>query len=144
MYQDKIKLPAMFWVIAVFALLWNALGLIAYLSDMFISSEAIAAMEPDMQRLHTESPIYQKIVYGLAVFSGVLGSIGLLLRKSWAVQVFALSLVCVILQLIISIAATNAFEILGLNALILPSVVILIAAFLFWHSRNAHRSGQIA
>ncbi len=143
MNQNTHKLPVMFWVIAVMALLWNLMGLFAYLSDMFISSEALAAMEPAMQRLYEESPIYQKIIYGLAVFSGVLGSVGLLLRKSWAVPVFALSLICVILQLIISLIATDAFEILGLGALILPSVVILIAAFLYWHSRNAQRSGQI-
>jgi len=144
MNQTTHKIPVMYWVIAIIALLWNAMGVFAFVSDMFISSEALAKLEPEVQKLYMESPIYQKIVYGLSVFSGVLGSIGLLLRKSWAVQVFSLSLICVILQLIISLVATNAFEILGVSALILPSVVILIAAFLYWHSRNAAKIGQIA
>jgi len=143
MEQNQTKLPVLFWVIAVIALIWNLMGVAAFLFDMFISEEALAAMDEAKRSLYENSPIFQKIVFGLSVFSGLLGSIGLLMRKSWAVPLFLLSLICVILQLIISVVATDAVKILGATSLIMPSIVILIAAFLYWHSRNAERSGQI-
>ncbi len=133
----------MFWVIAVIAILWNLMGVSAFLMDMMVTPEQLADMDEGMRSLHESSPIYQKIVYGLAVFTGLLGSIALALRKSWAIPIFLVSLICVVLQLIISVAATDALNILGPTALILPSAVILIAAFLYWHSRNAKKSGQI-
>ena len=144
MEQNKTNLPVLFWVIAVIALSWNLMGVAAFLMDMFVSEETLATMDEAKRSLYENSPIYQKIIFGLSVFSGLLGSVGLLLRKSWAVPVFLLSLICVILQLIISVVATDALKILGATSLIMPSVVILIAAFLYWHSRNAERSGQIS
>lgn len=130
-------------MIAVLALLWNLIGVGMYLSDMFISAEDIAVMEPGLQELYLNRSMFQNIVYGLGVVGGLIGSIGLLLRKPMAMLFFLISLVGVILQFAYGIAFTNAHEVLGMTAFIMPAVVILVAAFLFWHSRNCVAHGMI-
>lgn len=40
---DKIKAPTWFWVIAVVALIWNLLGVAAYIMDVTMSAEDIAS-----------------------------------------------------------------------------------------------------
>jgi len=129
------KVPTVFWVIAIMATLWNMMGIFAYLSDMFISPEKLSVMKPAMQELYKNNPIYLKMLYGLGVFGGLLGSVGLLLRKSWAVPFFLISLVSVVLQFATSLLFTNTLNAMGNVSLVLPAFVILIAAFLFGYAR---------
>ena len=143
METTKKQIPKIFWAIAVIALFWNLIGAFIYLSDLFISSEDIAKMEPGMQELYLNSTIFQKVIYGIGVGGGVLGSIGLLLRKPLAVSFFLISLVGVTLQFCYGVLFTNAVEVLGVTSLIMPAFVILIASFLFWYSRNSRAQGLI-
>jgi len=135
MEKNQSAIPKVFWVIAIFALLWNMVGVFMFLSEMFVSFEDIAAMEPEKQELFLDNSLIQKIAYALGVFGGLVGSIGLLLRKSWCIPFFLASLIGVVLQLILGLTMTNALEVLGITGLVLPAVVIMIAAFLFWFSR---------
>ena len=126
--------PMVFMIIAVVAILWNLAGVGAYLSDMFITSEQIAKLKPGLQELYKNTPMVQKILYGFGVFGGLLGSICLLRKKSFACTFFLISLIAVVLQFFGSIFFTDAIELLGYQSLILPSLVILIAAFLFFYA----------
>ncbi len=46
-----------FWVISIFALVWNILGVVTYLMSVTTSPEALAAI-PDAERaLHTDIPL---------------------------------------------------------------------------------------
>lgn len=119
------------------------MGVAAYVSDMLISAEDIAKMEPDMKELYMNNSLIQKVVYGLGVIGGFIGSVGLLLRKPWAILFFLISLIGVIIQFVYGLAFTNAFEILGATSLILPAVIVLAASFLFWYSRRSKAQGLI-
>lgn len=143
--EDKIKkLPIFFWIITVVAILWNLLGVFHYLTEMFISPEQISAMKPEMQELYKNSPIYLKIFFGLGVFGGLLGSVGLIRRKSWAITFLLISLIAVILQFASSVLMTDALEVMGNSALILPAVIILFASFIFWYGRYAKAQGLLS
>lgn len=119
------------------------MGVGAYLSDMFITAEEIAQLEPSLQELYLNRSMFQKVVYGLGVGGGLLGCILLVLKKPLAILFFLLSLIGVILQFVYGLAFTNSYKVLGPFSLILPSVVILVAAFLFWYSRNCKAHGLI-
>jgi len=97
MEKNQSAIPKVFWIIAIIALLWNIMGVVAFLSDMFVSMDDIAAMEPEMQKLFLDNSLIQKIAYALGVFGGLVGSIGLLLRKSWCIPFFLASLIGVVL-----------------------------------------------
>jgi hypothetical protein len=119
------------------------MGVIAYLSDMFITSEEIAQLEPGLQELYLSRSMFQKVVYGLGVGGGLLGSILLILRKNLVIFFFLVSLIGVALQFVYGLAFTNSYDVLGPFSLILPAIVILVAAFLFWYSRNCKAHGLI-
>lgn len=119
------------------------MGVAAYLSDMFKSAEEIAIMEPSMQELYLNRTMFQNVVYGIGVVGGLIGSIALVIRKPLAMFFFFISLVGVILQFVYGLAFTNAYEALGVSSFILPAVVILVAAFLFWYSKACVAKGLI-
>lgn len=139
------KVPTTFWVIAAIAILWNIMGVFAFATDIMMSPETLATLSPEQQELYASNPAWMKIVYGIATITGLLGAIGLIMRKSWASKLFLVSLIAVILQMGYTIFATNAREVLGNNqALMFPIIVILIAAFLWFYARKGERRGWIS
>ncbi|MBN2868591.1 MAG: hypothetical protein JXK08_07965, partial [Flavobacteriaceae bacterium] len=47
------KPPIWFWIVSVIALLWNAMGVMAYLGQAFLTEEALAAMPPEQQEIYS-------------------------------------------------------------------------------------------
>ncbi|SFS34142.1 hypothetical protein [Lutibacter maritimus] len=135
MSNSSTKPTVIFWVISVIALLWNIMGVIAYLSQAYITDEALALLPEAEQAWYNNVPAWVTAAFAIAVFAGTLGSIALLLRKKWAVTLFIMSLVGVVVQSIYSFFIQNYVEITGEKA-IMPTVVILIALFLVWYSNK--------
>ena len=71
MNSKQAKLPIAFWIIAVIGLIWNCMGAYHFLAQVFISPEALAEMEEGMRSLYENVPLYQNVVFGLAVFRDV-------------------------------------------------------------------------
>ena len=133
----KTKAPTSFWVISVIALIWNLMGFAAFLADMFISQEALAAL-PDAERtLYESTPVWLKAVYGVAVIGGSLACIFLLMRKSFAIQLFLISIIAILIQMSYSLFMTNAFEVYGPVGIVMPLLVTGIGIFLLWYARRS-------
>ena len=88
-------------------------------------------------KLLEETPTWLTAVFAIAVWSGVLASIGLLLRKKWSKSVFLISLIAVIIQMGYSSIMTKTVEVYGSAALIMAIVITLIAALLYYFSNYA-------
>ena len=71
-----------YWIIAVLALLWNTLGVIAYLRQAYMSDETLAALPEPNQLYYSNLPAWVTAAFAIAVFGGFLGAIGLLWRKN--------------------------------------------------------------
>lgn len=94
MTNNLNKPSALFWVIAIAALLWNLMGAMAYLADAFMGGvEAISQLPIDQRTLYENRPAWVTASFAIAVWSGLLGSIALLLRKKWAISAFVISLI---------------------------------------------------
>jgi hypothetical protein len=133
-----------FWVFGGAALVWNLIGLVMYISTVTMSPEALARMTEDAQAFFTSTPKWATGAFALAVTGGVLGSLSLLLRKAWAVPLFLLSLVAVVVQNIDAFVLREAFGILGVNAVILPSLVFIVAVLLLVYSRSCKAKGWLS
>ena len=46
---DQAKLPIWFWIVGVVALLWNGIGVLAYLQQALMSAEEFAAL-PELKK----------------------------------------------------------------------------------------------
>jgi len=125
-----------YWVISIIALVWNLIGVMTYLMHVMSKADDVA--------LYTAEPAWVTGAYAIAVFGGTLGCINLLFRQSWAVPVFAVSLVAILLQMGYSVLFTDIVEQAGPSALIMPAVIIAIGAYLLYFAKNAKSRGILA
>jgi hypothetical protein len=134
-----------FWIIAVIALIWNIMGVFAFLGQTFLmNDDARALMTAEQLELIDSTPTWVTVIFAIAVISGLLGCILLLLRKKMAVSLFGLSLITVLIQMGYSWFATTAAEVYGpVQGYVMPLIVIVIAIFLYYYSKGAAQKGWL-
>ncbi|MEO9891149.1 hypothetical protein [Aurantibacter sp.] len=131
----RVKPPLWFWIISVIGLLWNLMGVGAYLADAFMSIEDLEALTQAQRELHEAQPAWVTACYAIAVWAGALGCVFLLMRKKWARPVLLVSLLGVIGQQIYMKFLSNTYEVYGGAAMLLPIMVIIIAVALVFFAR---------
>lgn len=138
MNQTSInKPPFWYWVVSVIALIWNCLGVDGYLGQVYNTERYRSSFTPEQLEIAANSPSWIIRAFAVAVFSGVLASILLLLRKKWATTFWGISLVAVVLQMGYAL-------ITGKHAGVVMVVMIIVFAFLFlWFSKKAEANGWI-
>ena len=143
--KSNAKPPVWFWIVSVIALLWNGWGVNMYLQQAY-NTESYRAMYPDpeMLELANNTPAWATAAYAIAVFAGLLGCVGLLLRKKWAKPIFVLSLLGVFVSMTYHIFMSKAFEVYGTEAVFMPIVVTLIAIFLVWFAKKGIAKGWLS
>lgn len=137
------KVPAWFWIVSGLALLWEAMGCYAYLTQVSMGPEQLAALPAGQRQLFTAMPIWVAAAYGIATWGGLLGAIALLMRRGWAWALFIASLVAVLVQFGWSFLIADAATLVGPSAYPLPIAIIAIAALLVWFSSMSSRHGWI-
>ena len=135
--------PAWFKVVAVVALLWNLLGCVAFFSDLRISPEDLAKLPEAQQALYAARPGWAVAATGTAVLGGVLGCIGLLLRRKWAFPVFVLSLLGIVVQDFGLFVLAKGATLAGPVALVLQAVVLAVGIGLVLLSRKGMARGWL-
>ena len=137
------RVPASFRIVSILGLLWNLVGVTMFFLQTGLAAEEIAAM-PEAQRVVYEAmPSWLAVFYGLSVFAGALGSLGLVLRRRWATPLLAVSLVSVLVQMVAVYALTPAWQASGASGLPMTFVITGIAAFLLWYARRASARGWL-
>lgn len=132
-----------FWIIGVAALVWNLIGLVIYIGQVTMSAEALAKMTEQQQAFFLTTPEWATAAFAIAVNAGVFGSLLLLLRKSWAVPMFVISLAAVVVQDVDAFVLRDAFGVVGVSSLIIPSMVFVIGVALFLYARTAKNRGWL-
>lgn len=126
-----------FWIIGGAALVWNLIGLVIYVGQVTTTPEALATLTEAQQEFFNTTPTWATAAYAIAVNAGVLGSLFLLLRKSWAIPMFIISLVAIVVQDVDAFVLRDAYSILGVSSLLIPSMVFVIAIALLLYARVA-------
>ena len=65
------------------------------------------------------------------------------MRKAWAVPVFVVSLIGILLQMIYTLVISDVLEVQGAASAIFPILVIIIGAALIWYANGAKQKGWI-
>ncbi len=130
------RAPWHLWVVGVLALLWNSMGAFDYLMTETRNSSYMSSFTAEQLAYFDSIPKWAIATWALGVWGGVLGSILLLLRKRFAVTVFAVSLVSAALTFLYNYVLSNGLEVMGgAGALLFAGVILLIAALLLLYSR---------
>ena len=143
--DGKVKVPVWYWIVSVVALLWNLMGAMAYLSQAYMSDEVKAALPAERVELMENMPAWATAAFAFAVWGGVLGCLGLLLRKKWAKPVLVVSLIGILIQMGYSFFMTNAVEVYGtVEGVVMPIIVIVIGIGLVLFSKSALNKGWLS
>ncbi len=138
MENGKIRIPMWFWIVAVFFLLWNIMGVFSFFGHTFISEEALVKLPEKERELYGDYPIWTTIVFAIAVLFGFLGSLGLLFKKKWSKLAFIISLCAIVPQMVHNVFFTKSMEVYGPGqAATMPVMVVVIGVFLVWFSNFA-------
>jgi hypothetical protein len=137
------KPPKWFLVVAVLALLWNLIGCVAVVADLRLSPADVAALPAAQQALYAARPGWAVAATALAVLGGVLGCLGLLLRRKWALPMLGLSLVGILLQDFGLFVLVDDAHLAGSGAVVTQGLVLVIGIGLVWLSVKAITRGWL-
>ena len=137
------KVPMWFLVVAVLALVWNAMGVSAFISTVMISAEDFAKMPKVMQNLQNATPIWATAAFAIAVFAGTIGSLLLVLKKTLAFPVLLLSLIAVVIQMSNFIFLMNGFDYVEQAQKIMTIMIIVVAILLVILAKFAKAKGWL-
>lgn len=139
-----MKTPRWYWIVAGLALLWMLFGMLAFIMDPLTDEAALEQMSEAQRELFEARPVWLFVIYGIAVFSGLAGAVGLVMRRGWAVTAFLVSLVFVVVQFFYVLFVLDAIGRIGAaEALPFPLVILAIGAGLLWFSLLSRRRGWI-
>ncbi len=124
--SDEPSPPVWFKATSIVALLWYLMDLSAFFMRVFMTDDTIAAMAENEQHLYRDMPIWVNVVFAAEVFGGTLGCVALLLRKTWAMSLFVVSIVGVLGQTFHVYFLSDAISTMGAPAVVMPLVAILI------------------
>ncbi len=132
------KPPVWFWTVSTIALIWNGLGVDGYLGQAYNTERYRSSFTTEQLEQAASLPSWVIGAFAMAVFSGVIGSICLLLRKKIAYILFLISLIAVIAQM-------GYLLMKGYNDNIGMSIsVIVFAILLVWFSKTSKSKGWIS
>ena len=141
-YIGQTKAPWWFWLICILALLWNLMGIVAYLGSAFGGEAAIIeAYGEEGAKVMRSRPAWATAAFAIAVCGGTMGCLAMLSRKSWAKWLFILSLLGVLLQNLWGFFLSDASQYMLDNERILVPMVIIVAVFLLFFAQMMTRKG---
>ncbi len=140
---NTVKPPTWFWVVSIIALLWNLMGVFNYLNQAFNQVAILESLDQAQREAFESVPAWATAAFAIAVFSGTIGSIGLLLRKKWARPLFIVSLIAAVVQFAHWLFISNAVEAFGPSTYAMPVIVVVIGIYLISFSKKGIQKGWL-
>lgn len=135
--------PKHLWIVGGLALLWNAVGAFDYLATQLRWQFYMSQFSPEQLEYFYGFPAWTVSAWALAVWGGVAGSAGLLLRRRWSVWIFGLSLVGMAATTVYSYGMSEGAEMMGTGGVVFTGVIAVVAAFLFLYARRLAAAGVL-
>lgn len=135
--------PIHFWVIAVVALLWNAVGAFDFLATQIQLESYMSAFSQEQLAYFYGIPTWAVITWGIATVSALFGSIAMLVRLRRAYELFIVSLLGIVFTSIHSFVLSDGAQIMGTGGVIFSGVIVAIGIFLIFFSRAMRQRGVL-
>ena len=128
-----LKTPIQYWVFSCIAVLWFAMGVMDYVMISYKIPTYLQSMPEDLQYWFDRRPVWFTGVWAVSVWSSLLVSFLLLLRRRQALRLFVLALVGFLIAALWSylsdaanMAHMRSIKVHIFNGLILFSLVFYI------------------
>ncbi|WP_452224488.1 hypothetical protein [Lacinutrix chionoecetis] len=118
------KPPIWFWIVAIIGLIWNGMGVNAYLQQAF-NTESFRNMYSEEQlNIVASTPVWVTAAFAVAVFSGFFAFVFMLLRKKLSYTLMLISLFAVLVQM-------SYLLINGYTSSMVMTIMIIVFAIIF-------------
>ncbi len=131
----SVKTPWWFWCISILGVLWSLMGAFDYVMLKTENADYLAKFTPEALSYFQNLPFWVVTAWAIAIWAGLLAWLCLLLRKRWAVPLFVLSLIALVINFIYWIPS-GGWSLQGVAGQIFTLIVLLIAVFGVWFSRK--------
>jgi len=134
--------PVAAWFVpaAVASMLFMGLGCIMFLMNVLTDPMSLPI---DQQAVRDATPGWVTGANGFAVLTGLGGTILLLMRKSLAVGVLAVSLIAVLIMLAGLIVVQPLREVASANDLLVAIIVTALTWTIYWFARHSKQRGWL-
>lgn len=132
---SRAPTPVHLWIVGILSLIWNAFGVFDYSATQLRLEFYVSQFTQEQLNYFFSAPAWMDGAWATGVWGAFLGSLALLLRKSWAVWLFGLSLLGLLVSTVYNFGMSEGAEIMGTVGIVLTVVVWVIAIFLFLYAR---------
>lgn len=137
------KAPMHLWIVGVLALLWNFMGAFDYLATQLKLESYMSSFSEEQLEYFYGIPAWAVSGWAIAVWIGLVGTVGLLLRRKWSVMAFIVSLAGMALSSIYTLFLSNGLEIMGGTGTVMTVLIWVISIFLVWYSKQQVKAGVL-
>jgi hypothetical protein len=139
MRGNYLRKPSnLFWAISSSALVWNLMGVFNYLDQAFMTNKVLETLPKEQQILYQDVPAWVTAGFAIAVFSGTLGSLLLLLKKKIASTFFIISFLGIMGHMSYGLLIDQNSDSYGTMGVAMPIIMIVFGGYLIWYSRKAN------
>lgn len=132
--------PVWYWLVAAAAMLFEGAGAWLFVSSLSLDP---ASLPLDQRAIFEATPQWMTIAWAIAIGAGLLGAIGLLLRRRLAEPLLQISLLALAVQFSGLFLVRQLRELTPEDHLAVP-IVILLFAYAFWQTAKlARRRGWL-
>ncbi len=133
----------LYWIVTGVLVLWGLMGLWVFYDFMTATPESLAKYVE--KGTYTQAyvdyyngfPMWHTVVFGIAIFSGALGALSLVLRRAWAAPLYALSLLMVTLSTFATFAIDKAHTMMSGGQIAMSGVVVALGILALWFSKTS-------
>ncbi|WP_188063820.1 sugar transporter [Sphingobium sp. KCTC 72723] len=138
-----MKSPRFFVTIGILLLLWNLMGVAAFVMQYTADLTVLARTDPTTAQAFAAMPGWVWGAYGVAVGAGTLGAMLLLMKKAVAATLFLVSLIAVIVQFGYTFLGTDLLAIKGATSAAFPALIIIVAIVQLLYARSLVARGVL-
>lgn len=136
----KQAVPGWYWAIAVAVLLFEGTGALLFGNSLVLDP---ATLPLDQRAIVEATPQWMNLAWAVAIGAGLIGAIGLLMRRKFAEPALLLSVIAVAVQFSGIFLVKQLRELTPEDHLIVPVVILLISYGCWQFARLARRRGWL-
>jgi hypothetical protein len=137
------KAPVHLWIVGVLALLWNFMGAFDYLATQLKLESYMGSFSEEQLEYFYGIPAWAVSGWAIAVWIGLVGTVGLLLRRKWSVMAYVISLAGLAISSIYTLILSDGLKIMGGTGTIMTVLIWVISIFLVWYSKQQAKAGVL-
>lgn len=142
--METVKPPVWFWVVALVAVLWNAMGAWDYTATQLRLDFYMESYTPEQLEYFFGFPAWYDAIWAIAVWSAFGASVLLALRKRWTITAWQVSMVSFLLSSIYVFGFTDAVAMMGIGGVIFSIVIFASLVGFYMLSRWADEKGILS